>query len=362
MRILFIRYKKSKSILEGGEQCSTKNHNVLASIVGDDNIDTYYIHEETRKRNKWEYVSGCWYFLQHYYFGLSPQRVKTIVAMAKEYDAVWIDRSLFGIIAKQLKENRYPGRILGFFHNVEQMYFDAKLNPKLPFRNIVLNCADINDRYACQYCDKIVTLNQRDDDELASRYGRRANELVPIAFEDKYNLDTYPTEQTASMPLCLIVGSYFPANVEGIEWFVKNVLPHVDIRLRIVGKGMEKLQNESWMMPTIELIPNAPDLKSHFEEADMMVLPIFKGGGMKVKTCESLMYGKNILGTDEAWEGYQIDKVKAGGLCNSADDFIDRIKEIQKSPIPRFNTYSRQVFVQNYTTEAIRQQFLKLLE
>ena len=28
---------------------------------------------------------------------------------------------------------------------------------------------------------------------------------------------------------------------------------------------------------------------------------------MKVKTCEALMYGKNILGTTETFEGYELD-------------------------------------------------------
>ena len=44
------------------------------------------------------------------------------------------------------------------------------------------------------------------------------------------------------------------------------------------------------------------------------------GSGMKVKTCEALMYGKNILGTDEAFEGYELDTARVGGRCNNAED------------------------------------------
>ncbi len=39
---------------------------------------------------------------------------------------------------------------------------------------------------------------------------------------------------------------------------------------------------------------------------DYIISPIFVGGGMKVKTCEALMYGKNIIGTSESFEGYDI--------------------------------------------------------
>ena len=88
-----------------------------------------------------------------------------------------------------------------------------------------------------------------------------------------------------------------------------------------------------------------------------MVLPIFKGGGMKVKTCESLMYGKNILATDESWEGYDLDCEMAGGRCNTAQDFIDRINAISAHPIPRFNAYSRSVFVERYSEDVVKDKF-----
>lgn len=39
-----------------------------------------------------------------------------------------------------------------------------------------------------------------------------------------------------------------------------------------------------------------------------MVMPIFSGSGMKVKTAEALMYGKFLIGTKEAFEGYEIDE------------------------------------------------------
>ncbi len=362
MKVLIIRYKKSGKVLEGGEQCSTRNYNVIASLVGDSNVDTYFVHDETRRRSLFEYLRGVWYFPRNYYFGLTPRRVSEICRKAENYDVVWVDRSIFGIVAKKLKQNGYKGRVIAFFHNVETMYFDAKLKKNLPFRNVVIGCADSNDSYVCRYADCVVALNERDNSELKKRYNRAADVLAPIAFADKYQRESYTDALTDKKPLCLFLGGYFTANNEGIEWFVKNVLPHVNIRFRIVGKGMEKLQGCDWLTPDIELVPNAPELLPHFEEADMMVLPIFKGGGMKVKTCESLMYGKNILATDESWEGYNIDCRRAGGRCNTAQDYIDRINEIIANPIPKFNAYNRQIFLDNYSEDAVRDLFRKALD
>lgn len=361
MRILFIWYKHSKGILEGGGQCSRRNYEMLCNVAGADNVDSYYVHDEYRRKTLWGYIRGVFCFLFRYYYGLSPLRVRRIVKQAQAYDAVFIDRSVFGIIAKRLKQSGYKGQVITHFHNVEYLYFDAKL-PRIPGRGIIIRTADSNDRYACSYSDKIVVLNERDAQLIAQRYGRKADVLVPIALQDR--LAEVPADTatlTRKQPLCLFLGSYFPPNNEGILWFVENVLPHVDIRMQIVGKGMARLKEEHAQLKDIEVISDAPDLRPYLQEADFMLLPIFSGSGMKVKTCESLMYGKNIIGTTEAFEGYHADYKRIGGLCNTAQEFIDRIRTFAADPVPRFNTYARQLFLENYSYDAVQNLYKQLL-
>ena len=153
-KLLFIRYKKSGRILEGGEQVSQKNFDILARLLGESNIDTVYIHDETRRRGIAEYLKGAFWFPFGYYFGLTPKRVREIALKAEEYDYVFVGRSVFGILAKKLKANGYKGRIISFFHNVEVLYFNAKLEHK-PWRFVISRCADKNDRWTCQYSDRM---------------------------------------------------------------------------------------------------------------------------------------------------------------------------------------------------------------
>lgn len=363
MKILIIRYKKTLGVPEGGEQASEKNLIVLRQIAGEENVDTYFIHDEAHHRTAWEYMQGVMYMPLGYYFGLTPKRVKEIIHLAQGYDVVFVDRSVFGIVAKRLKESGYRGRVVCFFHNVEVVYFSAKYSNKFnPMRWLVVPCADRNDRWSCRYADRTIALSTRDDEELFRRYGRHADVLIPVAFVDRYRRNSYPTESIGNPPLCMFLGAYFPANVEGIEWFVKNVLPKVNIRMQIVGKGMEKLKEAEWMRPDIEVLSNVPDLGPLFEGADIMVLPIFKGSGMKVKTCESLMYGKNIIGTPEAWSGYELDYAKAGACCLTTDEFITAIYDFCQNPRPRHNAYSREVFVNQYSADRMVDKFRAVLE
>ena len=125
---------------------------------------------------------------------------------------------------------------------------------------------------------------------------------------------------------------------------------------------MARLKAEEPMLKDIDVVSDAPDLLPYFEEADIMILPIFKGSGMKVKTCESLMYGKNIIATDEAFMGYEVDYDLVGGRCNTADEFIACIKGFESKPRPRFNAYSRQMFLEKYSEEAVIGKFREVLD
>ena len=360
-KLLFIRYRKVKNILEGGEQCSQKNFNVLSELLGKENITTYYIHDDNIKKTIFDKLSGIYWMLRNYFFGINVKKVKEIIQLASDFDYVFIDRSIFGIIAKKLRRTNYKGQIITFFHNVEKIYFASKIKKWLPWRSFVLKCADVNDRYSCLYSDKIIALNKRDEQELLNRYQRKADVLIPIAFKDIYYQKNDQGQMTHNTPKCLFVGAYFPSNNEGIFWFIKHVFPQVNIHLTIVGKWMSQFKKKYPVPATVEVLSDVPDLKPYIENADIVILPIFSGSGMKVKTCESLMYGKNILATSEAFEGYDLDYDKVGGLCNTKEEFIGKITDFIENPRPVFNQYARQQFLENYSEEAVVGKFEKIL-
>lgn len=227
----------------------------------------------------------------------------------------------------------------------------------MPWRPIVVNCVDKNDCNSCRYSDVIIALNQRDGAEIERRYRRTPDLFTPVVFKDKYIKTSYPSGMTSEIPACLFLGTYFPMNVHGITWFINEVLPHVKIRLQIVGKGMKALETTVGKDKKIEIFSDVPDLEPYIEQADFMLLPLFRGSGMKIKTCESLMYGKNIIGTDETFEGYEVDYSKAGALCNTKEEFINAINYFCQHPVPRFNSYSRQVFLDNYAEKVRLERF-----
>lgn len=82
----------------------------------------YYLHDKAGKSSAAEYAKGAMLMPLGYFLGLTPKKVEQIVRKAEGFDYVFIDRSLFGVIAKELKEAGYQGRIITSFQNTEVAY------------------------------------------------------------------------------------------------------------------------------------------------------------------------------------------------------------------------------------------------
>lgn len=362
-KLLFIRYKINDGIEEGGVVNSQTNLNVLKSLFGSENIDEYAIHNKKCKQNITKKLYGCYYFFKNMHYGITPDKLKEIAIKASNYEYIFIDRSIFGIIAKYLKSNNYKGKIIVFFHNFEPIYFKDSIANFNPLKSQILKCVQKNEKWSCQYADKIIALNQRDNVLLENHYQRKADILIPVSFKNTY----YPNDDIKhyffdTPPTCLFFGTYFPANSEGILWFIKNVLPFVNIKLQIIGKNMDALTHQLKTHPNIEIHGSVPDLKPFLEHADFLILPIFKGSGMKVKTCEAMMYGKYIIGSQETFEGYDVDFSKIGCLANTKEEFITAIETLILKNPHKYNEYSRQFFLENHSFEATYQKFKTLFE
>jgi polysaccharide biosynthesis protein PslH len=98
------------------------------------------------------------------------------------------------------------------------------------------------ERKAVRYSDKIICLSDRDSRLLQKLYGRAATHVSPMALQDKlpagHDLSPNPPDEK----FALFVGGVFYANRAGISWFVKHVVPHIQIKTCIVGRGFEDLK------------------------------------------------------------------------------------------------------------------------
>lgn len=359
MKILHISFASETGTNNGGKVFSLRNYHILQKIYSPNNVKLYSV-ERTGNRSSifWKmsnFVSDIFNLQMN---GLSNKHLKNIINEIKgnSIDVVFIDSSLLGQVAKVCKKN-YPSiKVITYFQNVEREFCKQMIleDKKIQFlyRYYV---AIYNEKMAVKYSDRYIALSKRDISGLNYYYGINVPYMIPISIEDRFL--PYKTKDVVRPLQLLFIGSYFYANVHAIDFFVTEVLPFVNAHLTLVGSGLEKMDIDS--NDKLTIVPNAPELSVFFQRADVMVLPIFKGSGMKTKTCEAMMYGKYIIGTKEAFEGYEIDSSFAS-VCNTAQDFIDVINNLDLSS--NFCVSARNHYLNNYSFETVEYEFRKAFD
>jgi hypothetical protein len=340
MKVLFLSSYNLEDCC-GGFQCTFRNYRAVCSYFRKENVKFFQIILKKR-----------------FNFLRLLLNKKEIIKSSKNMQVIFIDQSFFGSLAKSIKKVNPTAKIITFFHNVEydcyNHYFKLGYYQKKILRKSILGKIIFkNELNACIYSDSIVSLNSRDVQGIEKLYNRRVNAIIPISFQNKH-IDF--NEAAISIPLiALFLGSNFSFNTQGIAWFIENVLPFVNIKLRIVGRDMDKVnlpENDK-----LEITGYVENIDSYIQNADFMISPIFIGSGMKVKICDALMHGKNIIGTVESFQGYDIDFEKIGACCETAEEFITAINEFPKKFNSKFNQYSRDLFLEKYSDDVVFEQF-----
>ena len=326
-----------------------RNLALLKKLAGEDGVYFYEWQGQTtwisRRVKNLQVLTGC-------ELGVD----KALLRKIRESDLVFIDgTTVAGFSRRSLR----MGRVVSFFHNVESDYYCQERaaahsilqKVKHRFHKFELF---VYERRLLRYSDKVITLNQRDSDRLKMLYGRGSDLLLPTSMEDAYRADALPA--TDNEPYLLFVGSDFFGNTEGLFRFCENCVPKINASLIVAGRGMEKYEGR-FPSDRIRFYGYVKDLSELYQNAVAVVMPIISGSGMKTKTCEALMYGKVIFGTQESFEGYRLSEDCI--LCENDAAFIDKINTYLESGVRTFSPANREVYLQNYESSIVEEQFVK---
>jgi len=336
----------------GGPKGSIRNYKALCELG---TVDVYTISKKST-------IKSIMSFLTLQYPPTSLSDLKNISRMIEDnnYSFIFFDGSLYGTIIKIAKK-KYHKKIVVFFHNVEIDYISVRFGKRL-IKWPYFFMAKFSEKLAAHYSDLRIAFSKRDSNRIMQIYKTNVDGIVPLTIEDRFELYDTNDDWENQKPKCLFFGPYSKPNYEAAHWFVTNVSEKINAFTIIAGKGFEDKKAEL-TTNNVEVIGSVDDLVTLYQNVDCVVLPIFSGAGMKVKTCEALMFGKTIFGTNEAFEGYELDFDKVGGLCNSADEFIDKINyALATKKLKKTNEYSRDVFLKKYSYNASSDIFKKIFE
>lgn len=159
------------------------------------------------------------------------------------------------------------------------------------------------------------------DDDLGDLPPERIDVMPNIPFYPAATLGPSPSSGTV-----LFVASLdYRVNVDALHRLVEAVWPRVrvaapQLRLRVVGGGLDTAsQARLASQPGVDYVGFVDDLTAEYAGAMCSVVPIWEGGGTKIKILESLALGRTCVVAAPSMRGYA-DHLRDGEDVVVADD------------------------------------------
>ncbi len=222
---------------------------------------------------------GYWKCDDHYAYGLE----KFVNSLDKQirFDAIIIQ---YMRLSKLLPSLTIPRKAI-YTHDVFA-YKDIRTNT--PFYE---TCNAHEEAKAMQRCPNILAIQE----EEATYY----KYLAPLSrIFTVYSPYIFHEQPIVNKPNLLYLASRMDFNVTGIIWFLDNVWKKLlslspNAVLIIGGSVCEKLAHKKY--PNVELQGYVESLDSFYSQGNIVINPVFQGTGMKIKTFESLSFGKTTI-------------------------------------------------------------------
>ncbi|WP_022932600.1 glycosyltransferase [Treponema bryantii] len=347
MNTLFISTNGIKDTSYGGPKGSIRNYLCLKDF------GTVIDYTISKKSN----IRSLLSLLQGFYPPLDYSDIKKIkkILKTKKIDLVFFDGSVNGNLVSLCKNIK----TVVFYHNCEKDFISVRFGNKRNIKKFIYKIiVTHNEKKITQKANCRIVFSERDKKRIESLYNKTVDLIIPLGMEDKYSTNVVQTEDTVEK-YCLLFGAVCEANIEGYSWFVKKVSPFIKCNTIIAGRGFEKFKDD-FESQNVKVFGFVDDFSKLYSNAAIVGIPLFSGGGMKVKTVEALMFGKKIIGTDEAFSGFNQDVVNNNMCCNTATDFVDAINTFIDSNSNKFDKRNRELFEKYYSVESSKQLFLEM--
>lgn len=182
--------------------------------------------------------------------------------------------------------------------------------------------------------DALLPISQKD----ASYYQQYCNRplfTVPVGI-DLHKLEHYDKSFRDNKRIGFIGSLDWMPNIQGLEWFIKNVWPQVktkvpDAELHIAGRNPSD-SILKWNGQNIQVLGEIEDQYEMMAECAVMIVPLFSGSGMRVKIIETMAMRKTVVSTSLGAEGIDCTHQENILLADSSSDFQEAIIHMLQEP------------------------------
>ena len=210
--------------------------------------------------------------------------------------------------------------------------------------------------------DAICVCSEPDRRQLG---GSRQIFVVPNGFTAPENV---PRRNPAVPQRIGFIGTLkYSPNSNGVLWFLKSVWPLIlrripDARFRLVGAGSEK---ENWPpCQNVDRLGWLSDVESEMAAWSLAVVPVFVGGGTRIKVAEAFSRKCPVVSTKLGAYGYDVSDGRELLLADTPEEFAAKCVRILTHPDEGLAMAEKawQKFLANWTWDATAKRVVEVAE
>jgi len=219
-----------------------------------------------------------------------------------------------------------------FQHNVETMIWerhrDHASNPlsRLYF-GLQARRMQVYEGQVCRAAAGVVAVSEADAAALRERFGVSRVTAVPTGVDLEYFHP--PAAVSAAADLVFLGSMDWMANIEGVEYFVREVLPLIrrekpDCTLAVVGRDpVPSIRELARRDPLIQVTGTVPDVRPYLWGARVSIVPLRVGGGTRLKIYESMAARVPVVSTSVGAEGLEVHPPEDIRIADGAESFAE---------------------------------------
>ncbi len=259
-----------------------------------------------------------------------------------------------------------PPQIL-FQHNVEAEIYDrmAKNESNWFKRLFILNQYKKMRAFesaAGRSFNRIIAVSQRDQKAFEKNYGWKHVNCIDTGVDTNFFT---PLNTNRDDHKIVFVGSMdWMPNQEGVLRFANKILPELQKRIpsltfEIVGRNPSAAIRKLAELPGVTVTGSVDDVRPYVARAAAAVIPLYAGGGTRLKIFEFMAMGTPIVSTTLGAEGLSIDSGKHLLIADSDQHFADAVEVLLRDAAlrDRLALEARQLVLKKFSAEAIARQF-----
>lgn len=202
--------------------------------------------------------------------------------------------------------------------------------------------AEVDEMHWLSGADTVLAAQEQEADTIRPRV--RARVLVtPVALHPRAL-----GEERISAGRCLFVGSNILPNQTGLRFLLQAVWPHVRAQVPgatlavagSVGNALSSLLGEgsgegSLATLGVEKLGIVPSLEDEYARANVCLVPLLLGTGIKIKLLEALGFGKAIVSTHTGVQGLESWAAETITIADEPEAFASAIVRLLRDPAYR---------------------------